>query len=71
MRSNNPWYAFAIVAGMAALVGAGVGAGSALMWSERRVSHVDDSIESLERRVTVVETLTPRVARLEGGRPAA
>jgi hypothetical protein len=71
MRSNNPWYSFAIVAGMAALVGAGVGAGSALTWSERRMSRVSDTVESLERRVAVVEALTERVRRLESGRPAA
>jgi hypothetical protein len=71
MRSNNPWYSFAIVAGMAALVGAGVGAGSALTWSERRMSRMSDTVESLERRVTVVEALTERVRRLESGRPAA
>jgi hypothetical protein len=71
MRSNNPWYSFAVVAGMAALVGAGVGAGSALTWSERRMSRVSDTVESLERRVAVVEALTERVRRLESGRPAA
>jgi hypothetical protein len=71
MRSNNPWYSFAIVAGMAALVGAGVGAGSALTWSERRMSRMSDTVDSLERRVAVVEALTERVRRLESGRPAA
>jgi hypothetical protein len=71
MRSNNPWYSFAVVAGMAALVGAGVGAGSALTWSERRMSRMSDTVESLERRVAVVEALTERVRRLESGRPAA
>jgi hypothetical protein len=71
MGSNNPWYSFAVVAGMAALVGAGVGAGTALAWSERRVSGVDATLESLERRVSIVEALTERVRRLEAGRPAA
>jgi hypothetical protein len=50
MRNDNPWYSFAMVAGMAALVGAGVGAGSALAWSERRVSDMHASVESLQRR---------------------
>jgi hypothetical protein len=71
MGSKNPWYAFAMVAGMAALVGAGVGAGTALVWSERRASRVEDTVEALERRVSVVESLTERVRRLEAGRPAA
>jgi hypothetical protein len=71
MGSNNPWYSFAVVAGMAALVGAGVGAGAALTWSERRVSRVDATLDSLERRVSIVEALTERVRRLEAGRPAA
>jgi hypothetical protein len=71
MGSRNPWYAFATVAGIAALVGAGVGAGAALTWSERRVSRMDDTVEALERRLSVVEALTERVRRLEAGRPAA
>jgi hypothetical protein len=71
MGSNNPWYSFAMVAGMAALVGAGVGAGSALAWSERRVSDMHATVESLQRRVAAVEALTERVRRLEAGRPAA
>jgi hypothetical protein len=71
MGSKNPWYSFAIVAGMAALVGAGVGAGSALAWSDRRVSGMGATVESLERRVSAVEALTERVRRLEAGRPAA
>jgi hypothetical protein len=66
--SKDPWQAFAMVAGMAALVGAGVGAGAALTWSERRMDRVHDSVESLERRVAVVEALTDRVRRLEAGR---
>jgi hypothetical protein len=65
--SQDPWQAFAVVAGMAALVGAGVGAGTALTWSERRVGRMHDAVESLERRVAVVEALTDRVRRLEAG----
>jgi hypothetical protein len=68
MKSNDPWQAFAMVAGIAALVGAGVGAGTALTWSERRVARMDDTVESLERRVGVLEALTDRVRRLEAGR---
>jgi hypothetical protein len=66
-RSSNPWQQVAMLAGMAALAGAGVGAGSALVFAERRASAQDRELESLERRVTMLERLTERVARLERG----
>jgi hypothetical protein len=66
-RSSNPWEQVAMLAGMAALAGAGVGAGSALVFAERRASAQDRELESLERRVTMLERLTERVARLERG----
>jgi hypothetical protein len=71
MGSKNPWYSFAMVPGMAALVGAGVGAGSALAWSERRVSGMDATVESLERRVSAVEAAHRTRPATQSGRPAA
>jgi hypothetical protein len=68
MRRNDPWQTLAMVAGIAALAGAGVGAGTALTWSERRVGRLNDDVDRLERRVAVVEALTERVRRLESGR---
>jgi hypothetical protein len=66
-RSSNPWEQVAMLTGMAALAGAGVGAGSALVFAERRASAQDRELESLERRVTMLERLSERVARLESG----
>lgn len=54
-RRSNPWQQVAMLVGMAALAGAGVGAGSALVFAERRASAQDRELESLERRVTVLE----------------
>ena len=56
-----------MLAGIAALAGAGVGAGSALVFAERRASAQDRELESLERRVTLLERLSERVTRLEAG----
>lgn len=56
-----------MIAGMAALAGAGVGAGSALVFAERRAGAQDRELESLQRRVTMLERLSDRVARLESG----
>jgi hypothetical protein len=64
-RSNNPWQQVAMLAGIAAFVGAGVGAGSALIFAERRAAAQDRELESLERRVTMLERLSERVSRLE------
>jgi hypothetical protein len=66
-RSNDPYQQMAMLAGMAALAGAGVGAGSALVFAERRASAQDRELESLARRVTLLEHLSERVTRLEGG----
>ncbi len=66
-RSNNPWEQVALLAAVAALAGAGVGAASALVFAERRAGAQDRELESLERRVTTLERLSERVARLETG----
>jgi hypothetical protein len=65
-RSNNtPWEQVVMLIGIAALAGAGVGAGSALVFAERRAGAQDRELESLERRVSMLERLSERVARLE------
>jgi hypothetical protein len=69
-RNENPWEQVAALAGIAALAGAGVGAGSALMFAERRAAAQDRELESLAQRVTMLERLTERVARLERGSPS-
>jgi hypothetical protein len=69
-RNNNPWEQVAMIAGIAALAGAGVGAGSALVFAERRAAAQDRELESLERRVTMLERLSERVTRLEAGSPS-
>jgi hypothetical protein len=66
-RNGNPWEQVAALAGIAALAGAGVGAGSALMFAERRAGAQDREIESLAQRVTMLERLSERVTRLEQG----
>jgi hypothetical protein len=66
-RNDNPWEQVAALAGIAALAGAGVGAGSALMFAERRATAQDREIESLAHRITSLERLSDRVARLEKG----
>jgi gas vesicle protein len=55
-RKNSPWDQVAILAGIAALAGAGVGAASALMFAERRATAQDREIESLTRRVNKLES---------------
>jgi hypothetical protein len=66
-RNDNPWEQVVALAGIAALAGAGVGAGSALMFAERRAGAQDREIESLAHRVTMLERLSERVTRLERG----
>jgi hypothetical protein len=66
-RNENPWEQVAALAGIAALAGAGVGAGSALMFAERRAGAQDREIESLAHRITMLERLSERVTRLERG----
>ena len=56
-----------MVTGLAALVGAGAGASSALVFAERRATAQDREIASLERRITTLERLSDRVTRLEAG----
>ena len=53
-RNDNPWTQVAALTGMAALAGAGVGAGSALMFAERRL----------------IEPSPPPAAALETRRPS-
>jgi hypothetical protein len=69
-RNDNPWEQVAALAGIAALAGAGVGAGSALMFAERRAAAQDRELESLAQRVTMLERLSERVSRLEEGSPS-
>ena len=66
-RNDNPWEQVAALAGIAALAGAGVGAGSALMFAERRATAQDREIEAIAQRVTLLERLNERVTRLERG----
>ena len=69
-RDDNPWEQVAALAGIAALAGAGVGAGSALVFAERRAGAQDREIESLAHRVTALERLSERVSQLERGAPS-
>ena len=64
-RNENPWEQVAALAGIAALAGAGVGAGSALMFAERRAGAQDREIVAIAQRVTMLERLSERVTRLE------
>jgi hypothetical protein len=66
-RSNNQWEQVAMLTGIAALAGAGVGASSALVFAERRATAQDRELESLAHRVTALERLSERVTRLESG----
>ena len=70
-RSNNQWEQVAMLAGIAALAGAGVGASSALVFAERRATAQDRELESLAHRVTTLERLSERVTRLESGSSSA
>ena len=63
MGRNNPWEQVAALAGLAALAGAGVGAASALMFSERRAAAQDREIESLSHRVTQLESASGSSSR--------
>jgi hypothetical protein len=66
-RNESPWEQVAALAGIAALAGAGVGAGSALMFAERRAGAQDREIVAIAQRVTMLEGLSERVTRLERG----
>lgn len=63
MRSDRSWQLVVLIAGGAALVGAGIGAAAALAFAERRVGGVEDEVDSIERRVSELE----RGRRLEAG----
>jgi len=54
-RGNDPWETVALIAGLGAFVGAGVAVGGALFYADRRVSGVEGSVESLDRRVSRLE----------------
>jgi hypothetical protein len=64
-RNPNPWEHVPALVGMAAMAGAGVGAGSALMFAERRAAAQDRELESLAHRVTSLEAMSERLTRLE------
>ena len=54
-RQNDPLETVALIAGLGAFVGAGVAAGGALAFADRRVSSVEGTVESLDRRVSQLE----------------
>jgi hypothetical protein len=66
-RNDNQYQQMVALIGIASLAGAGVGAGSALMFAERRAGAQDRELESLAHRVTSLERLSERVSRLERG----
>jgi hypothetical protein len=68
MGPYDSWQAVVLIAATAGLVGAGIGAASALIFAERRLGDVEDSVDGLERRVGLLERLDERVSRLERGR---
>jgi hypothetical protein len=65
MARNDPWQAVANVVEIAALIGAGVGAASALMYARRHAADQESEIDALQRRVGELERLVERVAQLE------
>ena len=71
-KRKEPYSTVGLIVALAAFVGAGVGAGSALAFAGRRVEGVETDVDDLERRVRSLEGLEPRVNRLESGegRPA-
>jgi hypothetical protein len=54
-RQNDPLETVALIAGLGAFVGAGVAAGGALFFADRRVSGVEGTVESLDQRVSRLE----------------
>jgi hypothetical protein len=64
-RNDNQWQQMAALLGIASVAGAGMGAGSALMFAERRATAQDRELESLTARITTLERLHERVSRLE------
>jgi hypothetical protein len=70
---NDPWLGVANAIEIAAVIGAGVGAASALMHIRRHAAAQEGELDALERRIGALEGLSERVARLETrvGRTAA
>jgi hypothetical protein len=66
-RNDNQWQQMAALLGIASVAGAGMGAGSALMFAERRAAAQDRELESLTVRLKTLERLQERVSRLERG----
>ena len=64
-RNDNQWQQMAALLGIASVAGAGMGAGSALMFAERRAAAQDREPESLTVRLKTLERLQDRVSRLE------
>ncbi len=64
-RNDNQWQQLAALLGIASGAGAGMGAGSALMFAERRAAAQDRELESLTVRLKTLERLQERVSRLE------
>ncbi len=54
-QQNDPMETVALIAGLGAFVGAGVATGGALVFADRRVSTVEDTVESLDQRVSRLE----------------
>jgi hypothetical protein len=54
-QQHDPWETVAMIAGLGAFVGAGVAVGGALAFADRRVSGVEGTLESLDRRVSKLE----------------
>jgi hypothetical protein len=54
-RNDNQWQQMAALLGIASVAGAGMGAGSALMFAERRATAQDRELESLTARITTLE----------------
>jgi hypothetical protein len=68
MGPYDNWQTVVLIVGTSGLVGAGMGAASALIFAERRLGVVEDALDRLERRVGLLERLDERVSRLERGR---
>ena len=45
MRPYDTWQAVVLISATAGLVGAGIGAASALVFAERRIGEVEDAVE--------------------------
>ena len=56
-RNDNPWQQVAALMGVATVAGAGMGAGSALMFAERRATAQDREIGRASCRERVSDTV--------------